>query len=206
MRLNSTAVMPNSPESTVPSALRAGPARGIALFVIIAILLAVTGYVLMRETRQTPASVPQTGEIGHEMGHSERPPMSADEERYAHGLWQVHDKVRISAVRMSFAGLAYKMGDSDKAAMRDKVTLLTKAFSEAQSQLGGLNVPATLRGLHKDYAEVLRLYREASIEMAKATNAGDDRHLIVAQGMSERASTLLLKVGDVLWPGEHKPN
>ena len=116
----------------------------------------------------------------------------------------VHDKVRTSAVRMSFAGLSYKMGDTDKAAMREKIAPLTKVFSEAQTQLAQLKVPVSLQALHKDYAEVLRLYREASVEMTKS--AEGDQHLIVAQGMSEKAATLLLKVGDVLWPGEYKPN
>ncbi|MFN0317997.1 MAG: hypothetical protein ACKVQA_23465 [Burkholderiales bacterium] len=196
--------MPNNPESTAPAALRTGPARGIALFVVVAVLLAVAGYALMRETRKAPAPSAQSAPVGHEMGHSERPPMSADEERYAHGLWQVHDKVRTSAVKMSFAGLSYKMGDTDKAAMREKIAPLTKVFSEAQGQLAQLKVPESLQALHKDYTEVLRLYREASAEMAKS--ADGDQHLIVAQSMSEKASTLLLKVGDVLWPGEYKPN
>jgi hypothetical protein len=196
--------MPHNPESTAPATLRVGSARGIALYVLVAVLLGITGYAVMRETRQAPVPAVQSAPAGHEMGHSERPPMSADEERYAHGLWQVHDKVRTSAVKMSFAGLSYKMGDSDKAAMRDKVAPLTKIFSDAQVQLAALKVPETMQALHKDYAEVLRLYMEASAEMSKPSQG--DQHLIVAQGMSEKASTLLLKVGDVLWPGEYKPN
>jgi hypothetical protein len=43
------------------------------------------------------------------------------------------------------------------------------------------------------------------MEMRASKGEGDD-HLIAAQNRSERAATTLLKVGDTLWPGEHKPN
>jgi hypothetical protein len=42
--------------------------------------------------------------------------------------------------------------------------------------------------------------------MLKVAEDGNDRHMVDAQAMSERASEYLLKAGDVLWPGEHKPN
>jgi hypothetical protein len=42
--------------------------------------------------------------------------------------------------------------------------------------------------------------------MVKVAKDGKVEHLIVAQSMSQRAAEDLLKVGDVLWPSEHKPN
>jgi len=35
---------------------------------------------------------------------------------------------------------------------------------------------------------------------------GDEGHLINAQVKSEHAAQELMKIGDILWPGEHKPN
>ena len=40
----------------------------------------------------------------------------------------------------------------------------------------------------------------------RAAKGDSDDHLIAAQTLSERAATTLLKVGETLWPGEHKPN
>jgi ribosomal protein S1 len=42
--------------------------------------------------------------------------------------------------------------------------------------------------------------------MVKVEADAKFEHLVDAQEMSHRASEDLLKVGDVLWPGEHKPN
>jgi hypothetical protein len=42
--------------------------------------------------------------------------------------------------------------------------------------------------------------------MIKVAEDGKVEHLIEAQTMSQRAAEDLLKVGDVLWPGEYKPN
>jgi len=42
--------------------------------------------------------------------------------------------------------------------------------------------------------------------MIKVSDDGKVDHLIEAQAISQRAAEDLLKVGDILWPGEHKPN
>ncbi len=179
----------------------------MGLGIVVAVLIAVAGYAILHETRKAPV-VPAASPaaIGHEMGLSERPPMSADEERYAHGLWQVHDQVRTAAIRMTFAGLAYKMGDTDKAAMRGKVSPLSNVFKEAHIKASALVAPPSLQSLHDDYLEAIRLYQEASRQMTKVSKADDDQNLLVAQGMTEKAAAQLLKVGDALWPGEYKPN
>jgi hypothetical protein len=60
--------------------------------------------------------------------------------------------------------------------------------------------------VHDQYLEALALYETASTEMIKVAEDGKVEHLIEAQTMSQRAAEDLLKVGDVLWPGEYKPN
>jgi hypothetical protein len=42
--------------------------------------------------------------------------------------------------------------------------------------------------------------------MIKVADDGKDEHLILAQQRSEEASLAILKLSDVLWPGEYKPN
>lgn len=184
---------------------------------MLVLLAGVAGYGLLHESRKASApavSEPavsmgqqQTGQVEHSihgMGHVERPPMSPDEERFAQSLWPIHDGVRTAALKMTFSGLAYKMGDTDKAVMREKVTPLEAVFSQALEKTAGLKVPESMQGVHKDYLEALRLYKLAAVEMVKPSR--DDQHLIEAHSYSEKASSLLLKVGDALWPGEHKPN
>jgi len=67
-------------------------------------------------------------------------------------------------------------------------------------------VPASMQKVHDQYLEALVLYETASTEMVQVAADGKVEHLIKAQSMSQRAAEELLKVGDVLWPGEYKPN
>ena len=139
-------------------------------------------------------------------GHQERPALSAEEEAYAAALWPVHEQIKTSAVQMTFAGLSYKLGDIDRTAVKDRVMPLTKVFRDARSQASQLKVPVSLEKQHKLYLGALKLYEDASVEMAKVARDGRDEHLINAQKMSYAADEDSLRVGDALWPGEYKPN
>ena len=107
---------------------------------------------------------------------------------------------------MTFAGLSYKLGDIDRMAVKERVTPLTKVFHDARSQASQLKVPPSLEKQHQLYLGALKLYEDASVEMAKIARDGKDEHLINAQKMSYAASEDTLRVGDALWPGEYKPN
>jgi hypothetical protein len=183
-----------------------GPSfKTIALGALVVALSAVVAYAVVREFRSTkPADV----QVGVPMGeHAQRPAMSAAEERYASNLWQIHEPVRTAAVRMSFAGISYKLGEIDKAEFKKRVSALTEIYRDAGTKIRAVQPPASLAALHQEYTGALQAYQDASIEMAKAAKAGGgDGNLIKAQGMSEQASTTLLKVGETLWPGEYKPN
>jgi hypothetical protein len=98
------------------------------------------------------------------------------------------------------------MGDIKRAAVKERVVPLTPMFDSAVASLNKLQPPASMRGLHGEYLEAIKLYRDASVTMIKVAVDGRDAHLIEAQVMSERASGLTLKVGETLWPGEYKPN
>lgn len=135
-----------------------------------------------------------------------RPALTAEEERFAGALWEIHESVKLSAARMSFAGLYYKIGDIPKEEVKIRVEPLTKVYRDAAQRARTINTPASFRELRDHYVEALRLYEEASIEMLKVAERGNDEHLIAAQSKSEKASTALLEVGNQLWPGEYKPN
>lgn len=137
---------------------------------------------------------------------AERPALAAADERYASALWQVHTTVKTSALKMTFAGLAYKMGDTDRAGVRTRVEPLIRVFAGARAQARAIVPPAGQQGRHAQYLEAITLYERAAREMIRVAGDGSDAHLIAAQQMSEKASNVLLEVGDVFWPGEYKPN
>ena len=171
-----------------------------ALVVGLIALMAVAAF------RETAGPKPQQVETTTEANHVERPAVTAEEEAYARALWPIHAQVKQDAVKMTFAGLAYKMGDIKREAVRQRVAPLTPAFDSAAVALNKLHPPASIRELHGEYLEAIKLYRDASVTMVKVAVDGRDAHLVGAQLLSEKASGLTLKVGETLWPGEFKPN
>ena len=137
---------------------------------------------------------------------AERPALTADEERYAHDLWSIHQQVRTVVPRLSFAGLAYKMGDIGKGDIPARIAPVGAMLAAARTSMQSLVPPASLREPHREYLEAIDTYQQAFTEMGGIARDGNEEHLIRAQALSERASGALLKVSEVLWPGEHKPN
>lgn len=178
----------------------------LGLAIVGGALAVLVGVAVFRENRAPapPAAAPAPA-VG--MGEShDRPPLSADEERFAHDLWKVHTDIRTQAVRMSFTGIAYKTGEIPKEGVRDRIAPLVPVFGKALTDVRALKAPASMQPVQARYQEALELYGKASAEMIKVAQDGKDDHLFVAQEMSQKASTLLLEVSDKLWPGEFKPN
>lgn len=188
-------------QNTTP-ARRLPGLKNMGIGVVAAALAATALYAGLREVRKAPAPVVAAP---MEMGQAERPALTADQERYAHALWRVHDQVRTAAVRMSFLGLSYKMGDIKKGELATRVEPISREFRTAAADVEKLAPPQSFEALHAEYLSAVRDYEKASVDMRAAKNDSDD-HLIAAQTLSERAATTLLKVGETLWPGEHKPN
>lgn len=173
---------------------------GAALLGLVALVVAA----VLRETVVPPQdAVAINAAFG---GQSDRPPMTAAEEAYAHALWPIHAQVKQSAVKMTFAGLAYKLGDIGRDDMKSRVAPLATDFEQALVQTRSLQRPESADELHALYLEAIVLYRDAARILAKGAESRGDAELIRAQEMSNRAATLTLRVGDTLWPGEYKPN
>ena len=135
-----------------------------------------------------------------------RPALTQAEEAYARGLWKIHDDVKLSAVRMTFAGLAYKTGEIDRTTLKARVDAARDVYARAEIRARELEPPQSLRRVHADYLAAIRLYRQSAVEMAKLGADGREQHLLAAYPLSETASKKLLEVGDALWPGEYVPN
>src|SRR5437667_453030 len=135
-----------------------------------------------------------------------RPALTQAEEAYARGLWKIHDDVKLSAVRMTFAGLAYKTGEIDRTTLKARVDAAHDVYARAEIRARELEPPQSLRRVHTDYLAAIRLYRQSAVRMAKLGAEGREQHLLAACPLSETASKKLLEVGDALWPGEYVPN
>jgi hypothetical protein len=172
------------------------------LLMILAALVATIGVAMQHEL--APVATAPRAEDGPALpGRA----LSADEQAYAAAMWPIHSEtVETSAVAMSFAGVDYVTEHHDAHRLEAMVTPLHERFKLAAEKAQAMAVPASLRGVHDQYLEALTLYQEASTEMVKVAADGAVEHLVLAQEMSRRAAEDLLKVGDVLWPAEHKPN
>jgi hypothetical protein len=135
-----------------------------------------------------------------------RPAFSPEEETYAAGLWPIHSEVKDHAVKMTFAGLAYKLKESDAAAFKQKLAPVQTGFAQIAERLAKLQAPASMREHHRNYVSAMALYQAAVAEMLKAADDGAEQYLLSAQEKSQQAGVLLLKAGNTLWPTEYKPN
>jgi hypothetical protein len=182
---------------------RVAALKGFGVGALVVGLIALMAVATFRETAKPK---PQQIATNSETHRSERPAVTGEEEAYARALWPIHAQVKQDAVKMTFAGLAYKMGDIKQQEVKKRVAPLTPAFDAAAAAFEKLQPPASMLTLHREYLQAIRLYRDASLTMVRFAADGRNAHLLEAQAMSEKASGLTLKVGETLWPGEFKPN
>jgi hypothetical protein len=205
-------------------ASRVSRGRVVLLGSMIAILVGIVGVTLQREAfRQTSSlSAPHALRLciasyfcGRRVASQSAPgladaaepaALTAEEEVYAESLWTVHSAAKAWAIGLDFAGLLYKTETRDAGKLGAKVRALSMQFAAAESKARAIDVPPSMRVVHEKYLAAIQLYESAAAEMLKTAQDGDDRRLLVAQGMSQHAAEEMLRVGDVLWPGEYKPN
>lgn len=175
----------------------------LALSAVMVALLAIIVYAGRREATQRPAAVVAVNDTAKQ----QPPPLTPEEEAFATALWPMHSAVvEPSAVRLTFAGMVYATEDHDVKKLAATLRPVSETFRSAVEKARAMDVPASMQRVHDLYVTSLDLYVKASAEMLKLAEDGNERHLVDAQVMSKLASEDLLKAGDVLWPGEHKPN
>ena len=135
------------------------------LSAVIVALVATVGFALQREMAPKVTGKPVAAAFGEQPVRA----LSAEEEAYAAALWPIHSEVKLFAVTMTFAGLAYKTEDHDLRRLEAKVRPLTESFRAATGRARALAVPASLQRVHDQYLEALALYENAATEMVKAT-------------------------------------
>ena len=192
----------------IKGAARWPNARLLVISAVVAGLATTVGIALKRELASKPQATTTSAAAQWSAGiaRHEARALSPEEEVYAGALWPIHSEVKLAAVRMTFAGLNYKLEHGDAGQLKSRVQPLVQIFKAAALRAGSIKAPPSLADAHRSYVEALDAYAEASQEMLRVAADGKDEHLVAAQQRSERASEALLKVSDVLWPGEYKPN
>jgi hypothetical protein len=174
--------------------------RTVGLIAVVLALVGTVGFAWRRETAPPPAPVPAPATA------VEPAALSPQDESYAEALWAIHGPAKVAAVNLSFTGIRYKVESHDRQELGAKAQALLDRFASAQTQVRRLAVPASMRPVQERYLGALDLYRSAAAEMLKTAKDGDDSHLIDGQAMAQHASEEILRIGDLLWPGEYKPN
>jgi hypothetical protein len=134
------------------------------------------------------------------------PALTADEESYAAALWRIQRDVTPAAVAMTYAGIAYQTETHDEQELGRKIAPLAAFFADAQTRVRTLAAPPSLARLKEQYAGAMGVYANAAEEMLRFVRDGNRQHLNEAQRMGVDASETLLRVGEVLWPGQYKPH
>jgi hypothetical protein len=180
--------------------------RSLLLTGVVVALAATVGAAWLHEARPRPAAQPMAQAVATRVEKPEPPALTADEERFATALWAVHREAIRSAVAMSFAGIAYHTDDRDARALARKIEPLAKFFQDAEMQVSNLSPPPSLSRTHGQYIAAMALYADAAAEILKFTEDGDPQRLDNAHQMDVKASEDMLRVGEVLWPGQYKPH
>jgi len=179
------------------------PSAKVLLFGLVFVgLLGILALAAIREVSTPPANA----RVARPALAPPRPPLTRAEEEYSLALWPIHNEVKASALKMTLGGLAYKLGEIDRATLKTKIDTSAATYSKAAGQIAALTPPESLAKAHAMYVDAVRLYQRSAAEMAQVVADGRDEHLVAAQPLSLEASETLLKVGDILWPSEYKPN
>jgi hypothetical protein len=169
--------------------------------------MAVVAVSLLRETAF--GTIPKSSSMNVERDPSVPAlrPLTAEEETFAEALWPLHQEiVEPAAGRLTSAGLGFALDDHDPVRLGAQLAPLRQLFHDTREQVAVIPVPSSLQAARDRYVELLSLYEQSATEMLAVTRDGDEGHLVDAQHKSLRAAEELEKVGDSLWPAEHKPN
>jgi hypothetical protein len=180
--------------------------RSLLLASIVVVLAATVGAAWLNEIRPRSVAQPAAQTVNAPTEKAKLPALTADEERFATTLWVVHREATRSAVALSFAGITYQVEDRDARALARKIAPLAKFFHDAEMQVRAMSAPPSLSRTQVEYVDAMALYASAAAEMLKFTEDGDSQRLQVAHGLDMKASEDMLRVGEVLWPGQYKPH
>jgi hypothetical protein len=181
-------------------------ARSLLLAGVVATLAATAGAAWLHGVGSRSVVQPVAQTVSSRVEIPQPPALTAEEEHFATALWAVHREATRLAVAMSFAGITYQTDDRDPRALARKLEPVAKFFQDAEMQVRSMSTPPSLFSTRGQYVDAMALYASAANEMLKFTHDGNSQHLSEAHRMDVRASENVLRVGEVLWPGQYKPH
>ena len=208
-RAASHQLRPQAPRGATPDA---GPAvrrlPSAKLIVLGVVLTCLVGFVAVALTRELTTGQPaaQRATSARPAVATPRPALTPAEEAYARALWPIHNDVKLSALRMTMAGIMYKTNQIDAAELKARVEASIGVYRQAEGQILQLQPPPSFQGFHDEYLQAVRLYQQSGAEMVKLYDDNRDDHLVAAFPMSQEGGNILRRVGAVLWPGEYVPS
>lgn len=171
--------------------------RGVLVAGVVAALLASVGTWAARLAAPRVEPEPPAASL---------PALGPEEERLAAALWPIHGEVKLAALRITFAGMRFASGAGDAAQLEAEIAPTLETLDRALDAVQAIRPPAALDAVHDRYRGAVGLYREAARTTLAAARADDRTRLLEAQQLSLHASEETLRVGDRLWPTEHKPH
>lgn len=187
---------------------RAVFARRFAPVVLIAIAaLAIAAYVLVKpvDLRAWIAGG-ATVTAAASPAKPTRPALTADEERYIRALWPIHGDVERTTMRMSLGQIFYTTKDLGASELKARVEQALGVYKNAQTQIQGLQPPASLRAQHDDYLVAVRLFEESANEVMKMFGDGREDHLLAAHPKGQAGADKIREIGGKFWPNEFAPH
>jgi hypothetical protein len=190
----------------VPGPTKSRGALRVKLLVVGLIILASLGVLCASLLREAAIAARTAAADARPSLAPPRPALTPAEEAYAHALWAIHGDVKNAAFTLTFSGLRYKLSELEVRAFETGMQAASKTFSDAEARVRALTPPPSLSQVHRQYLDAVHLFQQSAAEMLKVTEDGRDDHLLVAHPLSHEASEKLLRVGNVIWPGEYLPN
>jgi hypothetical protein len=191
------------PRGRPPTGNRLPIAKLALLGTVLGCLLAFVAIALTRDLEVSRRAASQSA--ARPVVSTPRPALTAAEESYAQRLWPIHNEVKANALKLSTAGIQYKIGGADLASVRRQAELSSHAYDSAEAEILGLQPPPSLQPQHEEYLQAVRLYRQSATVLLQIEARRDDA-LLEAFPMSQQGGQILRRVGAVLWPGEYVPS
>jgi hypothetical protein len=136
-------------------------------------------------------------------------PLTAEEEAFAHAAVAAPSRGGQSVGRAAdtSAGIImFAADDHDANRLAAKLTPLRQVFRDTRETVAAMSAPPSMQPVRDRYVGMLSLYEQSATEMLEVARDGNEGHLIDAQHKSERAAEELAETGEIISPGEHKPN
>ena len=124
---------------------------------------------------------------------------SLEQRVYLSAIDEVHAHVRLDGSRIGMATIMYDICDIDADALQSRLSTIRVDLDQAADVLAGLRPPDHLGAVHRNYAQVIRLYQQGLAQMDLTVQDGEAGHLRDAFPFTKTASDGLALLEALVW-------